>query len=151
MPEDLVQWQGFVDGQWARAERFANATAELPMVLVIGAALGMQGLRYNCAVVVAGGAILGVVPKEKLPTYNIFYEGRTISRGLAPRSRRDQRRALWRSDLPVRFRRDVRSRSARTSGVRRADASGAAMPARSWSATSPARPSGSASRRRARS
>jgi NAD+ synthase (glutamine-hydrolysing) len=81
-PEDLVQWQGFVDGQWAELKRFAEATAELPMVCVIGAALGMQGLRYNCAAVVAGGAILGVVPKEKLPTYNIFYEGRTISRGL---------------------------------------------------------------------
>jgi NAD+ synthase (glutamine-hydrolysing) len=81
-PEDLVQWQGFVDGQWAELNRFADATAELPMVCVIGAALGMQGLRYNCAAVVAGGAILGIVPKEKLPTYNIFYEGRTISRGL---------------------------------------------------------------------
>jgi NAD+ synthase (glutamine-hydrolysing) len=63
-PEDLVQWQGFVDGQWAELKRFAEATAELPMVCVIGAALGMQGLRYNCAAVVAGGAILGVVPKE---------------------------------------------------------------------------------------
>jgi NAD+ synthase (glutamine-hydrolysing) len=81
-PEDLVQWRGFVDGQWAELERFASETAELPMVLVIGAALWMQGLRYNCAVVVAGGQLLGVVPKEKLPTYNIFYEGRTTSRGL---------------------------------------------------------------------
>jgi NAD+ synthase (glutamine-hydrolysing) len=81
-PEDLVQWQGFVDGQWAELNRFAKATADLPVVLVIGAALGMQGLRYNCACVVADGSVLGVVPKEKLPTYNIFYEGRTISRGL---------------------------------------------------------------------
>ena len=27
------------------------------------------------------GRIAGVVPKEKLPTYNVFYEGRTFSRG----------------------------------------------------------------------
>ncbi len=52
------------------------------MVSVIGAALWMQGLRYNCAVLVAGGELLGIVPKEKLPTYSIFYEGRTTSRGL---------------------------------------------------------------------
>ena len=81
-PEDLVQWRGFVDGQWHELQRFAVETAALPMVSVIGAALAHHGLRYNCAVVVAGGQILGVVPKQKLPTYNIFYEGRTISRGL---------------------------------------------------------------------
>lgn len=82
-PEDLVQWRGFVDGQLVELRRFADETAQLPMVSVIGAALWMQGLRYNCAVVVGGGEILGVVPKEKLPTYSIFYEGRTTSRGLA--------------------------------------------------------------------
>ena len=27
------------------------------------------------------GSVLGVVPKEKLPTYNVFYEARTLSRG----------------------------------------------------------------------
>ena len=81
-PEDLVQWRGFVDGQWHELQRFAVETAALQMVSVIGAALLQHGLRYNCAVVVAGGQILGVVPKQKLPTYNIFYEGRTISRGL---------------------------------------------------------------------
>lgn len=31
---------------------------------------------------VHGGAILGFVPKEKLPTYNVFYEARTFSRGV---------------------------------------------------------------------
>ena len=82
MPEDLVQWRGFVDGQWSELERFAAETSNLAMVSVIGAVLSMDGLRYNCAVVIARGVILGVVPKQKLPTYNIFYEARTISRGL---------------------------------------------------------------------
>ena len=54
----------------------------------VGVAIAQQGLRYNCAAVVAGGEILGLVPKEKLPTYNIFYEGRTISRGLREHGRR---------------------------------------------------------------
>ena len=81
-PEDLVQWRGFVDGQWHELRRFAAETADLAMVSVIGAALLHHGLRYNCAVVVAGGQLLGIVPKQKLPTYNIFYEGRTITRGL---------------------------------------------------------------------
>lgn len=80
--EDLVQWQAFVDRQWAELERFARETAALPMVSVLGVAVIHRGMRYNCAAVVGGGAIWGLVPKEKLPTYNIFYEGRTFARGL---------------------------------------------------------------------
>jgi len=80
-PEDLVQWQAFVDRQWVELERYANETAALPLVSVLGVSVAHQGLRYNCAAVVAGGRVHGLVPKEKLPTYNIFYEGRTFSRG----------------------------------------------------------------------
>ena len=80
-PEDLVQWHGFVDRQWCELGRFASETADLPMVSVIGVVVEHQGLRYNCAAVVAGGQIIGLVPKEKLPTYSIFYEGRTMASG----------------------------------------------------------------------
>src|SRR5215216_7557241 len=80
-PEDLIQWQGFVERQWQQLNRFATETADLPSVFVVGVAVAHQGLRYNCAAIVAGGKILGVVPKEKLPTYSIFYEGRTFSGG----------------------------------------------------------------------
>ncbi len=79
--EDLVQWQRFVDRQWTELERYAAETASLPMVSCLGVTVAHQGLRYNCAAVVAGGQIHGLVPKEKLPTYNIFYEGRTFARG----------------------------------------------------------------------
>jgi NAD+ synthase (glutamine-hydrolysing) len=81
-PEDLIQWQAFVDRQWVELERFAQQTAQTAAVWVLGVAVVHQGLRYNCAAVVAGGKIRGLVPKEKLPDYNIFYEGRTLSRGL---------------------------------------------------------------------
>jgi NAD+ synthase (glutamine-hydrolysing) len=80
-PEDLIQWQAFVDRQWTELERFAKQTAASPAVHVLGVSVAHKGLRYNCAALVAGGKILGLVPKEKLPTYNVFYEGRTFSRG----------------------------------------------------------------------
>lgn len=80
-PEDLIQWQGFVERQWVELQRFARDTAALPMVSVLGVAVAHQALRYNCAAVVAGGVVHGLVPKEKLPTYDIFYEGRTFSQG----------------------------------------------------------------------
>ena len=34
---------------------------------------------FNCAVAIAGGAILGVVPKQFLPNYKEFYESRWFS------------------------------------------------------------------------
>ncbi len=79
--EDLIQWRGFVERQWPELERFAAAAAAWPTLFVVGVSVAHQALRYNCAAAVAGGRILALVPKEKLPTYNIFYEGRTFSRG----------------------------------------------------------------------
>lgn len=80
-PEDLVQWRGFLDGQRRALDAFAADTVDLPTVFVLGLAVGVGGQLFNCAAVVHRGKILGFVPKEKLPTYNVFYEGRTFSRG----------------------------------------------------------------------
>ena len=79
--EDLVQWRGFVESQWEELGRFARATADLATVFVVGVTAGIGGDLFNCAAVVHAGKVLGVVPKEKLPTYNVFYEMRTFSRG----------------------------------------------------------------------
>lgn len=100
-PEDLIQWRGFVDRQWTELQRFAAVTADLPPVFAIGVVIAHQGLRYNCAAVVAGGRIVGLVPKEKLPTYGIYYEGRTNSRGTA--LQRECHQGVPFGDLLVRF------------------------------------------------
>ncbi len=80
-PEDLVQWRGFVDAQRRSLEAFAADTAGLPTVFVLGLAVPVQSLLFNAAAVVHRGQVLAYVPKEKLPTYNVFYEARTFSRG----------------------------------------------------------------------
>ncbi|NUP10146.1 MAG: NAD(+) synthase [Polyangiaceae bacterium] len=80
--EDLVQWRGFVATQWEELERFAAETRGLATVFVIGVTAGVGGDLFNCGAVVHAGAIVGLVPKEKLPTYNVFYEARTFSRGV---------------------------------------------------------------------
>jgi NAD+ synthase (glutamine-hydrolysing) len=79
-PEDLVQWRAFLAAQRGELERFAEATVDLATVFVAGVAVAVGGQTFNCAAVVHGGEILGFVPKEKLPTYNVFYEARTFSR-----------------------------------------------------------------------
>jgi len=82
-PEDLVQWRSYLAAQRSELERFAAATAAAGTVFVAGVAVAVGGQIFNCAAVVHGGAILGFVPKEKLPTYSVFYEARTFSRGAA--------------------------------------------------------------------
>ena len=100
-PEDLIQWQGFVEDQWRALEYFARETRAQPTVHVLGVAVLHEGLRYGCAAIVAGGAIRGLVPKEKLPTYSIYYEGRTFSRGFP--YQRGEHRGIPFGDLIFRF------------------------------------------------
>ena len=80
-PEDLVQWRSFVAAQWRELGRFAEATAGLAALFVAGITVERGAGVYNCAALLHRGRVLGLVPKEKLPTYNVFYEGRTFSRG----------------------------------------------------------------------
>jgi NAD+ synthase (glutamine-hydrolysing) len=82
-PEDLVQWRAFVDAQWRQLERFAAETARLGPAFAVGVTVARGAGVYNCAALVYRGRVRGLVPKEKLPTYNVFYEGRTFSRGAA--------------------------------------------------------------------
>ncbi len=86
--EDLVQWGTFVDRQWDHLERFATATERYPLCSVLGVGIAHQGLRYNCAALVGGGRVLGLIPKEKLPNYSVLYEGRTTARGFEGMSER---------------------------------------------------------------
>ncbi|HSO39110.1 MAG TPA: nitrilase-related carbon-nitrogen hydrolase, partial [Labilithrix sp.] len=80
-PEDLVQWRSFVDAQWVELRRFAKETANEEAAFAIGLTVSRGSHLYNAAAMVQGGRILGIVPKEKLPTYNVFYEARVFARG----------------------------------------------------------------------
>ncbi|MFO0588271.1 MAG: NAD(+) synthase [Polyangiaceae bacterium] len=80
-PEDLVQWRSFVAAQRSELGRFAAETASLPTVFTLGLVVPVGGDLFNAAAVVHAGKVLGFCPKEKLPTYNVFYEARTLSRG----------------------------------------------------------------------
>ncbi len=59
----------------------AAATKGMRTVLLVGVALPRNGRLYNCAVAVARGEILGVVPKTFLPNYREYYEKRWFASG----------------------------------------------------------------------
>ena len=51
-------------------------TRKLDVISIVGMPVVINGLLYNCAVVIQHGAILGIVPKTYLPNYGEFYEKR---------------------------------------------------------------------------
>ena len=50
------------------------ATCVKRQLVVVGAPIRYMNSLYNCAVVFNEGKIIGIVPKQYLPTYNEFYE-----------------------------------------------------------------------------
>jgi NAD+ synthase (glutamine-hydrolysing) len=80
--EDMILMPEFIDKQWEALIRFAYETRECKTVFVVGLAVrSTDGLIYNASAVVCGGKIRGIVPKEHLPTYGVFYERRVFTAG----------------------------------------------------------------------
>lgn len=79
--EDLVQWRAFVEAQWHGLERFAAETKDAGAIFAVGCTVERLGQPYNVAALVHRGRVAGLVPKEKLPLYNVFYEARTLAHG----------------------------------------------------------------------
>jgi NAD+ synthase (glutamine-hydrolysing) len=52
----------------------AEETRALAITLVVGFPFSWRNRRYNCAAVVSGGAVRGIVPKTHIPNYGEFYE-----------------------------------------------------------------------------
>lgn len=79
--DDLHLQSGLLDAVEAEIGRIVAATFDLTPVLVIGAPLRHNGRLYNCALAIARGRLLGVVPKTYLPNYREYYEKRWFARG----------------------------------------------------------------------
>jgi len=80
-PEDLVEWTHLVSLQLQELNRVVKATEKTSTVFILGATFPHNSNLYNCAVVVQRGQILGIVPKQELPNYNVFYEQRNFTPG----------------------------------------------------------------------
>ncbi len=79
--DDLLLQDALLRRVDAELAGLAAASAELSPVLVVGAPLQHAERLYNCAVVIAKGAILGVVPKSFPPNYREYYELRWFAPG----------------------------------------------------------------------
>ncbi|GAB3872947.1 NAD(+) synthase [Terrabacter terrigena] len=79
--DDLFLQDPLLDAVDDALARIAEATADLTIVLVVGAPLEKGSRVYNCGVVIHAGRIIGVAPKSYLPTYREFYERRHFAPG----------------------------------------------------------------------
>jgi NAD+ synthase (glutamine-hydrolysing) len=79
--DDLFHQRALLDGCEAALAAVLAASADLPVLAIVGMPLRVQQRLFNCAVVLQRGRILGVVPKTFLPNYGEFYEARQFSSG----------------------------------------------------------------------
>jgi NAD+ synthase (glutamine-hydrolysing) len=79
--DDLLLQNAILERVEEALAQIVAASAELHPVLIVGAPLRRADKLYNCAVVIAHGQILGVIPKSFLPNYREFYEKRHFAHG----------------------------------------------------------------------
>lgn len=77
--DDLFHQRALLDSVLQGLAAVVEASRRIPAAMVVGAPLRVDHQLFNCAIVVAGGAIRGVVPKSYLPNYGEFYETRQFS------------------------------------------------------------------------
>ena len=74
--QDLFREQILLDRAEEAVIMLLDFTRKLDIVSIVGTPLIINGLLYNCAVIIQGGSIMGIVPKTYLPNYGEFYEKR---------------------------------------------------------------------------
>lgn len=73
---DLFLQRTLQQGALDALDQVLSASIGLDLVTLVGLPLLLHGKLYNCAAVVSGGRLLGLVPKTYLPNYAEFYEKR---------------------------------------------------------------------------
>ena len=78
---DLFLQRTLQQGALNALQTVLDASRELDVVALVGLPLLVRGKLYNCAAVLCGGRLLGLVPKTYLPNYGEFYEKRQFTPG----------------------------------------------------------------------
>ncbi len=74
--DDLHMQAALLEEVERQIARLAEVADEAGVIAVIGAPIRNGDALFNCAVVLGGGEVLGVVPKTYLPNYREYYEKR---------------------------------------------------------------------------
>lgn len=78
---DLFLQSTLIQGAEEGLRKILEASAGMDLVVLVGLPVAVDGKLYNCAAVLTGGHLLGLIPKTWLPNYNEFYEKRHFAAG----------------------------------------------------------------------
>lgn len=73
---NLFQQEALLKQAITAVTKIALTTKNSGQLVVVGCPIPIENSLYNCAVVMNRGRVIGVVPKQYLPNYKEFYEGR---------------------------------------------------------------------------
>ena len=73
---DLFFSSALIESAEKALGEIVKATASFDMLIAVGTPVLHCNKLYNCAAVIKGGKLLGIVPKDNLPNHNEFNEGR---------------------------------------------------------------------------
>jgi NAD+ synthase (glutamine-hydrolysing) len=95
--DDLFHQEALLAGCLDALSAVLAASADIPVITVVGLPLRVGSLLFNCSAVLYGGRLLGVVPKTYLPNYREYYEMRYFAPADYAAS---DRVALFGADVP---------------------------------------------------
>lgn len=78
---DLFLQKTLLDGAKNALIKIADSTKTIDITAVVGLPYAIDNELYNCAAVINGGHIKGLVPKINIPNYSEFYEARHFAQG----------------------------------------------------------------------
>lgn len=77
--QDLFNQRALLDSALVSLSEICKASTQSAIIAIVGLPVEIGNKLYNTAAVVAGGQVLGMVPKTFLPNYNEFYDKRWFS------------------------------------------------------------------------
>lgn len=83
---DLFNQKTLIKGAEDALVMLIEETKDLNILIVVGMPIMADNQLFNCAVLLKGGKILGIVPKTFVPNYNEFYEKRWFASSISRNS-----------------------------------------------------------------
>jgi NAD+ synthase (glutamine-hydrolysing) len=77
--DDLFHQNALLGACLDGLQAIVDESRALPLAMIVGMPLRVNHMLFNCALVIANGKVLGVVPKSFLPNYGEFYESRQFT------------------------------------------------------------------------
>jgi NAD+ synthase (glutamine-hydrolysing) len=78
---DLFTQSRLIHEAYESLQTLSLETEKLGILAIVGLPIHLHGRLYNCAALIGNGSILGLVPKQFLPTTGEFYEERWFTSG----------------------------------------------------------------------